>query len=364
MAVIHIFNPETDYSLASFSPYYTPPASVIALRRDRAFLPATYALEGDYILTLDTLPTPSDFPSGLNHIQLSDLQSLFDNENNADSNSSLKIQPWGWNPALKHTLLQSGVPESFLPSDSFLANLRKISHRATTIPFVKEFISTLRSNGNYTVLTNDNTTSQYLPPLSKIAEILPVIFTKADEALQWLRSVQAVGKEAFFKAPWSSSGRGILFTDELDADRHISPWLSGIIRRQGCVIGEEAASKLIDFATEWHIVESDKGPDAQFVGLSLFEASRRGKYHANYDGDQSQIKAILKEKGVELTPGLLNAQKYALEKLCRSYRGYCGIDMLADTNGVIYPCIEINWRMTMGIIPLIKSANHQAIMRN
>ena len=351
MTAIHIFNPETDYALASFSPYYTPPASVINLRKDRAFTPMSFAKPGDYILTLDELPTPADLPAYLTHINLKDIPSLSQNFNNTSchdnagwptksDNKKINIIPWGWNPALKHILAQAGVPVYMLPSDNYLKNLRDISHRRTTIPFIDHIHTFLDEvNCQDVILTH------------------PQEFTDAESAITHYLNNKNKGEQLFFKAPWSSSGRGILFTEELEL-YHIRPWLRGIIRRQGSIIGELALDKKVDFASEWIIIDNTEGtPEAKFLGYSLFEASRRGKYHSNYDGNPSEIESILKSKGVKLSPVIIEAQKYALEKVCGQYRGYCGIDMLADTTGRIHPCIEINWRITMGLIPLLSEQN-------
>lgn len=53
MPTLHIFNPETDYALASGRPQYTPPKNVVKLRRMLAAIPALWAEPGDDILMLE-----------------------------------------------------------------------------------------------------------------------------------------------------------------------------------------------------------------------------------------------------------------------------------------------------------------------
>ena len=51
-----IFNPDTEYALASDSINYTPPASVVSLRRMMALYPAVYASRGDAVMLCDIIP--------------------------------------------------------------------------------------------------------------------------------------------------------------------------------------------------------------------------------------------------------------------------------------------------------------------
>lgn len=336
MPTIHIYNPETDYALASFSPFYTPPASVIEVRKRLAFLPTEFASPGDIILTLDDISAPPNIPENLIHLSLSDLPDYLQSFKFSDPAvaENFTILPWGWNPALKQTLLAEGVPESMLPSDSFLKNLRNISHRRLTIDFNNLFKSLTTESEKHRFLTHS-----------------PIEFTNVKDALKWQQENQPV----FFKAPWSSSGRGILFTEDLE-EKHIKPWLSGIIKRQGSVLGEIAENKCVDFATEWLIKRDSNGkPLATFLGYSAFEASKRGKYHFNINGAPHDIIGFIESTGVKLNPELIKKQKYCLETLCGDYTGYCGIDMLADSSGRVKPIVEINWRLTMGIVNLLSN---------
>lgn len=354
MPAIHIFNPESDYALASFSPTYTAPASVLSLRKRMAFLPARYAAAGDIILTPDPLPTPENFPSKLLHATLPGLRTMIASGNLPDD---LQIIPWGWNPALRRMLADAGVPAGLLPDDDWLENLRGISHRRITRDFLSLSNNLCSSSG-----------------LSNAVSPLPQEFKSVREAIEWEHSHHP----AFFKMPWSSSGRGILMTEDLDTEKHLLPWLTGVIQRQGSVMGEQTFPKSLDFATEWLITDDGHGnPMARFIGYSAFEASRRGKYHFNIGGSQEKIFCHIEEAlgihndcngltdasaGKSLTPrseipspgSLIDIQSQCLEKLCGTYRGYCGIDMLGAADGRIHPCIEINWRLTMGIVEILK----------
>lgn len=336
--ILHIFNPETDYALASGSPYYTPPASVIALRRKLAFLPLEYALPGDYLLCLDSfddkiIARKKSLHPGIKIISLDEAPQLFYNLQHAASMPF--ILPWGWNPAIRHTLALAGAPDDILPSENYIAEIRRISHRSLTVDFNRLLNDLLSKKGI------DN---RHLSPL-------PKIFTNVEDALNW----EAENRPVFFKAPWSSSGRGIIFTQDLDTETHIRPLLRGFIRRQKSVLGETYADKKIDFATEFLISDNpgSNTPKVRFIGLSVFEASRRGKYHGNHSASQDSLYDTIRRFAPDFNIDFIEAQAEALGRLVPAYRGYCGIDMLADSHGAIRTCVEINFRMTMGIVTLL-----------
>lgn len=336
---IHIFNPEHDYALASFSPYYTPPAEVIRLRKHHALTPLRYASHGDAILLIDSpAETLPHIPPGITLLSLPELPLYF------RLHPEAVISPWGWNPMLRHILQENGIPPEQLPDDSWLHMLRNLSHRRTTIDFNRLLNEQLKAD----------------PILRRHLSPLPVEFNSSARGLKWLEEHPA----AFFKAPWSSSGRGILFTEELDPDRHILPWLNGIIRRQGSVMAETAHPKAIDFATEWEISQSPGGrPEVKYLGVSLFEASRRGKYHSNTLATRERLMQKIKCVAPDFGEAWIEAQRKAIVALLSQYAiashgdphicytGYLGIDMIAAPDGTIRGGIELNFRRTMGIPP-------------
>lgn len=304
---LHIFNPDTDYALASGSRYYTPPAKVVRIAEDMANFPTKFSDPGDIVVAyadIDTIP-----------------QILAEHQN-----EKIEISPWGWNQALRHRLIEAGVEPSLLPSELQVENLRLLSHRRTSILANTTLNTSLNEHGFKDIHQAD----------------IPFECKDVDSAIDALRQMSP----RFFKAPWSSSGRGILYTEDLDLERHIRPWIHGIIRRQGSVIAETAYPKVLDFATEWEI-----NPDGcvSFIGLSLFEASRRGKYHYNFKGSQKDILEKIQYAAPDFGTDYIQCQQIMLSKVVGSkYHGPLGIDMLALPDGGIRGCIEINFRNTMG----------------
>ncbi len=310
-----IYNPDTDYALASGSDFYTPPASVKALMADNPYMAGSWGEVGDLILVNDDVPISSSISreQGFEIIKDTELRQQEDLLAKIEG-----IKPWGWNPALRHRLLEIGISPDLMPSSEKIAALRSLAHRRTTIDF-------LRYCGWGTLPKE--------------------IFTEEEGIGFW-----NINRGCWFKAPWSSSGRGVLPTLELE-ERHIRPWIRGIIRRQGSVMAEVGMDKKIDFATEWEVNSNM----VEFVGLSLFKVSGRGKFKGNIDLTQEEIREYLdKESGGSLE-SIIQKQKSAISALLsNSYTGPLGIDLMIDREGKINPCVEINLRRTMGHVYLSK----------
>lgn len=312
MPNIYIFNPDTDYALAKGTAYYTPPKSILRLTRDMALFPNRFADCGDIVIPY------SDISNFMSYIQ------------NTENIRDYRICPWGWNAVIRRELIEAGVPDDMLPSEEDIDRLRNFSHRRTSIKANLILNDFLRNIGFES------------PNLSPI----PLEFTNEDALLQCLKEDDA---DAFLKAPWSSSGRGILFTGDC-TEEQIRQWSHGIIRRQGSLMYEVAADKAIDFATEWII---RKGTPI-FLGLSLFETSGRGKYHGNALLSQAEIEESIARHAPHFNYRWIKAQHEMLIQLVSDrYDGPLGIDMLVTKQGNIRGCIEINFRMTMGHAALL-----------
>lgn len=297
------------------------------LRKSLALLPALYATpHADAILLLDTPSAPVE--TLLYHdIAASKGLRIFTMRDLAKSSlhiDSMRVEPWGWNQAMRRFVVNKigNTPE--LPTAEAMERLRELSHRRTTIAFmrwIKEH-------------------SDIMSPEIMIPE---EIFDTSHAMEEYLKD-----NRRFFKTPWSSSGRGILLTDDLES-RHVEPWVRGIIERQGSVMMEKAYEKKLDFASEWRCSDGN----VEFLGWSVFETSRRGKYHGQVEGNQTELRQII-DGSTDISPeSIIEAQQGALESLIApDYDGPLGIDMLTTTDGAVNPCVEINLRHTMGMLNL------------
>lgn len=290
---IHIFNPENDMALASGSPGYTPPSNIRTYRQDNWQLPRLWADEGDVVWD-----------------GTSSLASFFNQDKEVPH-----ICPWGWSPALVHQLELAGVPHHLLPSKEYLLKLRTLSSRESTVPIQQ-------SLGIDVAICHN---------LAQIEQCIS----------RW--------DMVIMKSPWSSSGKGLMRTD----NPNWQGWAQRILRLQGSVIVEKLVSKKLDFAMEFWTQDSK----TVFLGLNVFHTDSHGHFISNISGDQEHNASII-TSALDNPDEISHFQQWFLDKLPQMapwYDGPVGVDMLVTTDGTIHPCIEINWRMTMGMAGILKN---------
>ncbi|MDE6379618.1 MAG: hypothetical protein K2L11_04030 [Muribaculaceae bacterium] len=306
-----LFNPETEYALASGASFYTPPARVEKMRKECQLLPEAWADADDIIL----VDNPGSLNSEFRLAAWNELGELFRRY------PDLKVEPWGWNPALVRRLIDHGVPADRLPDGMTMDLIRRLAHRRTTIVLNSLWNERVQDGWRVTV---------------------PTELTSIDECMDFYRSNHG----CWMKAPWSSSGRGVINTSADMTEIHVDQWCRGIIRRQGSVIGETGADRVADFATEWRILSGD----AIFLGLSSFSTSNRGKYISNDNIDQREMKTRFNSMSSVKIQDIVAIQREILKRTLAGYDGLCGIDMLIESSGKPRPFVELNLRRTMGML--------------
>ncbi len=313
-----LFNPETEYALASGASFYTPPARVEMLRRERQLLPEAWAEADDFILVDD----PSSLKSAFQLVAWDELEGLFRKYPN------IVVEPWGWNAALIRRLRDCGVPAECLPSETAMARIRELAHRRTTI--------TLNS------AWNESVADSFLTPV-------PVELNAIEECMEFYHS----NPGCWMKAPWSSSGRGVINTAADMTPILVEQWCRGILRRQGAVMGETGADRIADYATEWHISFGE----VAFIGLSSFSTSNRGKYIANEIISQEEMASRFDAISSMPLEKVVSLQKDILQRVLTGYEGPCGVDMLIESDGHLRPFVELNLRRTMGMLHISESSD-------
>ena len=324
-----IFNPEHDLALAAGSHSYTPPPAIKKIINEYSLTAALYADVGDFILIPDSFP--------LENLHILPYYDIFNKKNLTPvslrdlgfiGDKIKQIFPWGWNQYLRHSLLSNGIKEEKLPSLTQLDKLRNLSHRKTALKTLKSIYHYLDHNPNK----------------------VPVELFSVEEVEGYIR----VFPDTFLKAPWSSSGRGIVRTTHI-SHKGLLEWAHGVIKKQGSVIVEPSWERVLDFASEWEIKEGS----VKFLGYSIFKTSDRGKYHGNIEDSQKNLLDTIISFAPEFSTRIIDAQAAVLEEqIAPFYSGPLGIDMLVDNNGEIHPCVEINLRMTMGHISILKDTEN------
>lgn len=314
---IHVFNPETEYALACGDAHYTPPASVVRLRRENCLLPALWAAPGDAILLSDRMSDDELTALPYHDVLVDKRMRLLRHGETLASFDRPAIRPWGWNASLCYRLRRMGVAAQSIPAKAEIDAIRCLAHRRFT--------------------------RRMLMHIGMDAELLPVEFDDADAALEWCG--RNIG--GYLKAPWSSSGRGIFRVLEAGGE-DLQGWIRGVIRRQGTLVAEIGWDRIADFATEWWL----HAGRVRFMGYSLFEVDAHSQYRRNLPLSQQEIYDTLCALG--WSDDILALQMSALEELVAPrYSGPLGIDCLADLHGRINPCVEMNVRMTMGLAHIL-----------
>lgn len=318
---IHLFNPENDLALASGLECFTPPKGAVAISHAGALLPMFWAEKDDHILS-DIAPSPEMEQ----YIRRYRLQGTAVSHTEACASPS----PWGWSLCSRHIFRKAGVDDGLLPDKDTLEKIRILSHRRSSI-----------------IINRGLGVSEHL---------IPVEASSPEEVREALARFSGKG---VIKLPWSSSGRGVIRSDQI-ADQRLDAYVGGMISRQGSVMVEPLLDRRRDFAALFHCANST----VSYRGLSLFATNHAGFYEGNIVLPQRELAA---ELGVDISHIINPLEQILSELVGNTYEGWLGIDMMIhrDGNGrlQIAPCIELNLRMTMGVAAMLAAEKVFAVER-
>lgn len=317
---IYLFNPNHDLALANFDENYMPAANVRQLATDLSLLPAWYAGRDNLVLA----------PSAYNKTFLSCLKEriphLPELITEAELNSSdFSFSPWGWNPTIRKKLaLLTGKPEH-LPTRRELELIRKYSNRLVAV----ELLRKLNPGSGYCGKS---------------------FYLTAKEELQ---TFVLNHEHCILKAPLSGSGKGLNWCKG-EFTYHIEHWCDNILKQQGGVVAEPLYNKVEDFAMQFQV---HRNGEVCFCGYSLFQTNISGAYVGNVMASD----AYIEEKLATYVP--IENLRQLKTQIAREltgvytdvYSGYLGVDMMIcsfpeESYYRIHPCVEINLRMTMGMV--------------
>lgn len=318
---LFIFNPEHDLALANGDANFNAPQSAKDFAKDVSLLPMWFADDG-YVLNnsrFSTYESERYQQLGIKSIPISfnELENIVFNE----------IIPWGWNLAIFQQLKNHGVHENLLPKIEDIAKIRELSHRKTA--------------------------SSLMCYLKKYS----IISNKFPEPAECLNTIEEIEnfiekhKSIILKVPLSGSGKGLRWINKKLTDSDIG-WSKNLISKHECILGERQYNVIQDFAMEFHC---DK--EIIFAGYSLFKTNS-GFYQGNLLVSDSYIEKNL-QQWISFSD-LIEIKKLVIEFLTHNiigkYKGYLGVDMFVyqeDNNIKIHPAVEINLRMTMGMLSRI-----------
>lgn len=314
------FNPDNEMAIANGSPYYMPPANIVKMAEDLSYLPAYFSDEDD-VVWVQKLPekTFTESRKRIFNIQ------PFLYTGREEPLVVEEFQPWGWSPRM-FFLLQH------LNAGKWKKEWKELYSRRTA--------------GNCL-----QSLCKELPFIEK--EVLPL-------ECQNLSELAKATQDGIFlvKAPWSSSGRGLLRINREGLTVKSKEWLRGMLKKQGYLMVEKEQKRLVDFAMEFYVEKQS----VKFIGLSCFTTGSKGEYMGNYLGNQRELETRLT---AWIERGKLERVKTELIRVLQAkiasagYSGYLGVDMMIYRNSAgedkIQPCLEINLRYTMGILALFLS---------
>ncbi len=328
---LYYFNPGHEGAVLSSSPYYTPPANMVVMQNDLAYLSAWYAHPSDFVLLQCDLPR--EFKTYLSQNLCPIAQGFTEHQMNRTLS---EVHLWGISPQSINYFerlndkyhLQFELPE-------WKNELRQLSSRETA----KECLTNL---------------CDLIPSIS--SDIIPHFYTHLDEIENLVRENPY---QFLAKAPYSSSGRGLLWLPVGGLTQTERQILQGILNKQKIVSVEKALNKKLDFAMEF-ILENN---DIRFEGYSLFETNSKGGYLGNYIGSQENI---IKTLQGFIPSNLIEEVQNQLSTILKGtysgfYTGCIGVDMMIYQSGEEYklhPCVEINVRDNMGLLALRFSQNY------
>lgn len=275
------------------------------METDLCMLPSLVAEKRDAILT----------PQGITDIYGRRVESV----------SSLVPAPWGWNKSVRNRFIKLGLNPELMPSEAELDLWRTFSSRKWAVEYNKQLYNRI---GEVNYLVNNEME----------------FCSSTENTMHWLSSHSV--HPYILKSEYSSSGRGNRIGICGKAN---TPTLQATN-----VLADRFYNKSVDFAMEFRIT-ADK---VEYMGLSVFEASNEGKYLFNYLDSQQKLKSMvcrhIKNNGEQIIEYIAEIHKQLLtECLIGKYHGMAGIDMLVTNNGKLHPCVEINFRMNMGILSIL-----------
>ena len=324
MKEVYLFNPEHDLALAHGAHNYTAPPFARQFRRDLRLLPAWVAPAGSYIAIPDDCSVDEDRRWLQDHhlditpVPISQIADLGD----------CRIQPWGWDATLRHQLLQAGVSPDNLPTDEQLDWIRRLSHRRTSI-------AVHQALGN-----------AFSP--------CPVELSTVNEVTAFMRQHPGY----YLKMPWSGSGKGIYRVLDPQGDRHVHHWIEGALRRQGSLLCEVGLDRVQDFAIELLCRDGV----TMLMGYSVFDSDFHSQFGAGRVAPREELHELLQGMYPDLDSVIGQLIIAINELIAPHFNGPLGIDMMLywDEKGriAINPCVEVNLRMTMGMVTAAMGDRH------
>lgn len=336
---IYFFNPTAELSVANGDFSYQPSALLRQFEREMAAIMLYFASEKDLVV-VDDYPDEQflntirqlkpHLPGFIKKTDLECSQQSFD-----------KLVPWGWSPAVINEF------QSLFPRFSPAFNA---SGRGKWKNDFALFYNRKKATG---IL--DYIYENYEGELPEKTILEPLICKNCDIANELLKQKRQI----VFKAPLSSSGRGIQMLRKESLNSSNIAWLKSIINKQGFVMAETLHNKVADVSLHFF---KQSGKTTKFIDKVFFKTNSKGQFLGCYTGNHPDpaVNSLINK---HIKKGITTILEQAFNKQFENYEGYLGLDMMViEINGQeqLHPCVEVNPRFTMGLLTLqIKKLIHK-----
>lgn len=308
---LFVFNPTCDLSISFRNANYQPNPLLVSFENELSYLMSFITNNGDGVV-VEKIPDEhyQNFLSCILGFSPEFIQS------NAKFSDNFSVIPWGWSPVIHKKYFTKKWDDSYTHFFSRQTGYKLIDNCTWSLP-------------------------QFIKPLyfycTDIKEVVKILH-------QYKRIV--------VKSPWSSSGRGVVFLNDL-LDKMAMQWIDGFIKGQGFVYVEPQYDKIADFS----LLFKSSFSGVEYVGETFFFTSDMKQYLGHYIGNHCNIKEKITEYSIvtealidNMSETFLNAFK-SLD--LKNYHGWFGVDCMIvkqDSELRIVPFCELNVRCTMGFI--------------
>ena len=328
--MIHYFNPGHETAVLNASKHYHPPAHVIKIQTDLAFLPAWYASDGDFVFMESSLPDDFIYTCKQLNFRI-DQVTPADFATNQEKFRNSTVCLWGISPQSVH----------------FFEKINNQFNLSLIIPQWKDELRFLGSR-----FASQKLLADILNHISEVEQdILPQFFSNIESIEK--QTVQRKDR-LLVKSPYSSSGRGLIWLLPGKLAQSEKQILSGMLKKQGQVSTEKVLDKCLDFSMQF---ENTIQGETQFIGYSIFHTNSKGAYEKNRI---APLEYMEKQITNHIDADLLLQTRIYLKGMIQEtylpyYKGIIGIDMMIYQSGNSYrlhPCIEINMRYNLGYLAI------------
>lgn len=325
---LYVFNPDTDMALANNEENYMAPASARRMAQDLALLPVWYAQPGSAVLAASAYN--ADYLQKMKQMFPLSIQLVTEPE--LPGYADAQIMPWGWNPAFRKRMLKGGILERKLPVPDDLSEYRELASRAYGMAVSLAF--------------ELNKTVEYACGYHRLIE--------GDGEGEFTDSAVKDFTDGYiFKSMWSGSGKGLRWCRH-GLTKSTADWCNRELDEYGAIVVEPIYDKVGDFAMEFY---SDGQGKVLFTGYSRFISDEKGAYRGNILISDVEVERWIQQYvPFQAFVRIREHLQKVLEMIYGDhYVGPLGVDMMIcpDQGGypyAIHPHVEVNLRMTMGIV--------------